>query len=77
MNVKSNKELRAEIAELRKEAPQVIAHIISTHTLPPIKLPPEVAGYACKACGGDGRLEQGHGSGKWVRCVTCKGTGAA
>lgn len=84
----TSSELRAEIGRLEallkaQQAEEVKAGEVIKAPLEAIKryLPPqvvaEVLGHACSNCSGDGRLEQGHGSGKWVRCQVCKGTGAA
>lgn len=74
-------ELRAEIERLQSllknaENAEFVARVIETGHPVSHYIPSEVMGEACNNCGGEGRLEQGHGSGKWVRCQVCKGTGA-
>lgn len=79
--MKTAAEIRAEIGRLQallktEELREQVAHVLKT-TPEPVKaaLRPVVS-HDCPSCSGMGKLEQGRGSGRWVICPTCHGSGS-
>lgn len=66
-------ELREQVHELLKTTPEEVKAKLRPVTVPALAAPIE---RFCPSCSGAGKLEQGRGSGKWVICPTCHGSGA-